>query len=162
MSLTALVAVVGTCIAVLQIQSGVGLRRCWRLGTVFARSLTSRMRARVARSQPALDRSAVIGMFADVADEMGPPFARYCKSVLDAAFEGLVDEDPFIRQNSCVCVGNVLSNFPLLDRVPEALRALAPLFEGERDIGGVRDNATSALARMVRRLRLRWPGRRKN
>eukprot|EP00898_Chlorokybus_atmophyticus_P005187 jgi/Chlat1/566/Chrsp103S01005 len=101
-------------------------------------------------SRPPSDRTMAIATVAEVAKEMGAPIAPYVETVLPIAVKECASAESTNRRNAAFCIGKLCEHGTdqALPYMSQVLQALHPLF-GPEEEAGVRDNAASAVARII-------------
>eukprot|EP00823_Brevimastigomonas_motovehiculus_P004012 TRINITY_DN2564_c0_g1_i1.p1 TRINITY_DN2564_c0_g1~~TRINITY_DN2564_c0_g1_i1.p1 ORF type:complete len:1088 (+),score=286.20 TRINITY_DN2564_c0_g1_i1:111-3374(+) len=108
------------------------------------------------------DRSCALGCIAEVAHELGSLIVPYYKDCFPAAIEGLTESQPVLRRNAAFCVGNLCESggTAAVAYYEKVLPLLAKCFDQKEykekeskdfkfDFLGARDNAVSALCKMI-------------
>ncbi|KAK8966711.1 hypothetical protein KSP40_PGU008851 [Platanthera guangdongensis] len=117
---------------------------------IFAKLFDPLMKyAKVPRPSP--DRAMVVACLAEVAQEMGAPFSSYVDRVMPLVLKELSSPNATNRRNAAFCVGELCKNggTTALKHFGDILRGLYPLFSSSEPDDAVRDNAASAVARMI-------------
>ncbi|XP_058771826.1 uncharacterized protein LOC131645180 isoform X2 [Vicia villosa] len=102
-------------------------------------------------SRPPRDRNRVVGVLAEVAENMGFPIADYVDRVMPTVLTELASSDVANRWNAAYCVGELCKNGgdSALKYFDNILRGLRPLFDESEPDHAVRDNAAAAVAKMI-------------
>lgn len=105
-------------------------------------------------SRPYNERAMAIGTFSDSAQVLGEAFIDFAPRLLPIVLKGFKDEMESVRRNCAFTTGAIIA--AVRGKLPDtmimsALEGLQPLFViRDKEDGSVRDNAVSAMARIVR------------
>eukprot|EP00899_Mesostigma_viride_P014208 jgi/Mesvir1/22789/Mv14177-RA.1 len=101
-------------------------------------------------SRTSADRTMVVACFAEVVRAMGPSVAPFADAIFPLAMKELSQPESSNRRNAAFCLGVLCEQCPdhAAKLCPQLLQKLHPLFFSSEE-GGVRDNAVSAVCRMM-------------
>jgi hypothetical protein len=116
------------------------------------------MLAYCAPERPEYDRSMSIGCFAEIAEYLGPNLPAFLPHLLPVVLAGLQDQNVTVRRNSSFAAGTFMQHGrqPMVQHYGQIVSLLQPILlqdisqvPDEHALCGCRDNAASALAKLI-------------
>ncbi|KAI9225510.1 MAG: armadillo-type protein [Piptocephalis tieghemiana] len=103
-------------------------------------------------TKPTSERSSVIGTLSELALSLGPSVTDFTEPFYNLLKQGLQDPEAEVRSNAAYGMGVLVekTTVDMSGQYPEILGELSKVFQTEKPLPNLLDNAVGALARLIR------------